>query len=301
MPSYITHALMGRKTYDVYSKIKGFKIEISKSAFKTFSLGVDLANGYKGVADIAHNKDTGLLIISMVDYIKRNNLSNNSNVLSILYGHIVHYFLDTNTHPYIYYIEKGMKRNGLISPHVFIEGSIDSFLTKDMLDCDIFDLDGRTFCLKGEISDNESKEMIDYLYLKLYNIKGMNISYKLVLKFFMGIEKITKSNLFKDKKEAIKKILRIDGYLKKYKLNKEVTLNSNHEDWLHPVTGNIHSESFDDLFNKSIDSSLNAIEMVDKVIYDGLSIDILYKLFPNISYDTGMDCNIGRVFKYKKY
>jgi len=300
MPAYITHAIMGEVTYKLLLKNNYLKIPVNSQAIKTFSLGVDLANRNSRHAEMAHNKDTGLLFLIMIDYIKKNKLYNNANVMAFLYGHIFHYFLDKNTHPYIYYMEMGLKKVGLISTHVFFEGVIDSYLSREILETDIFSLNGVDYCLSENVSDITLREMLDYSYKKLYQIKNMSDSYNYILNIFKTLERIVKSKLCSNHSDGVKKILLVDEYFNMNNLNSQIILNLNNDLWLHPVTGEEHTESFEQLFNKSIEESIEAIEIVNSVIYAERSIDKIYSLFPNISYDTGIDCNYGRQFKYKR-
>jgi hypothetical protein len=58
----------------------------------------------------------------MISYIKQNNLVDNKHIMALLYGHIAHYFLDTQTHPFIYYLEIESHTVGPIPNHDLVEG-----------------------------------------------------------------------------------------------------------------------------------------------------------------------------------
>ena len=66
-----------------------------------------------------------------------NNLIENPHIISLLYGHISHYFLDINCHPLIYYIEFGCNQVGFIPPHDLIEGYLSSYLTEKITEVGI--------------------------------------------------------------------------------------------------------------------------------------------------------------------
>ena len=67
----------------------------------------------------------------------------------------------------------------------------------------------------------------------------------------------------------------------------EIT-NEENNIYRNPITGEIHTDSFLELYEKSIDMSLKAIQEVNKTLYDNYSIDRLENIFENLSYDTGV-------------
>ena len=76
-----------------------------------------------------------------------------------------------------------------------------------------------------------------------------------------------------------------DNFLSLFSTN-ELT-NQNNDIWYNPFTKEKHNESINDLFNKSIYLSKEAIEVINKIIYGNMSIDKVNRVIKNISYDTG--------------
>ena len=55
-----------------------------------------------------------------------------------------------------------------------------------------------------------------------------------------------------------------------------------------------------ELYNKALTKTYEAINHVNKYLYDNESKYILYKIFTNLSYDTGVSCSLGKNLIYVK-
>ena len=102
MPSYGTHAIHAIDVSKEYSP----KIEINVDLLKRCAIGHDsliLTQFYKCFKK-AHVSDTNAFFISIMNYIKDNNLNEDMDAMAFLYGHIIHYALDVKAHPLIYYM-----------------------------------------------------------------------------------------------------------------------------------------------------------------------------------------------------
>ncbi|MDO5564981.1 MAG: zinc dependent phospholipase C family protein, partial [Eubacteriales bacterium] len=114
MASTVTHAYF---IIDVYNKLDintKILLKDQKEKLKLFAQSMDTLNFYtsanikkakqvRAFAEIFHTKKTNEFIITLINYIKLNYYSNNSEVIAFLYGFISHYILDSTIHPYIYY------------------------------------------------------------------------------------------------------------------------------------------------------------------------------------------------------
>ena len=70
--------------------------------------------------------------------------------------------------------------------------------------------------------------------------------------------------------------------------------------WENPFDGEINNKSFLDLYNDSIDMSIDAIEKVNKYLDNECSLYSLENVFDDRSYDTGLSCSKGKKLLYKK-
>ena len=148
---------------------------------------------------------------------------------------------------------------------------------------------------------NENKEltnMINTTYTRVFNSSNVAIKYDLgtfTLVQFDGIRK-SKSAILKD---FCKKIKLGDIFYGRSIAKISRFLNLEHRSIMHPVTGEKTQDSFDDLWNKSLDISCELIDDVNKYLYSGRNLDN-YFIRNNISYNTGLPCREKEEFKYAK-
>ena len=298
MPAYLSHAIMSEQLYNESSKDENlFKIPISKPELRGFSLGNDLSLISKRLTIDPQNNNTKEFFLSMIKYIKENNLIENPHVIALLYGHISHYFLDINCHPLIYYLDFGCTQIGLIPPHDLIEGYLNSYLSEKILNKDIMDIN-QTYFNNINLYNKEIITLLNSIYGNIYGDHHIIKTYRYVLNLFTLLEKSSKSKLI-SKKEIIK-LLKFQEFLEQNALTKAEITNESNYTYRHPLTGEIHSESFLELYLKSIEMTKEAINITNKYLYGNESISILEKVFTNLSYDTGVDCSLGRNFIYTR-
>jgi len=87
-------------------------------------------------------------------------------------------------------------------------------------------------------------------------------------------------------------------FMYRNKLEYNDLTNETKELYTNPVTGEIHNESFLELYYKSIDMTLDAIIKVNEYLYGNVSLSSLEKVFQDLSYDTGVSCSLGKKLIY---
>lgn len=296
MPAYMSHAILAEDAY-LRALNEGLfnKTTIYSKTMKKYSLGTDLSLFCKNFN--AHNQNTQAFFINMIQYIKEKHLMLNPDVMSLLYGHITHYFFDINVHPLVFYIEKGCDEVGFLRSHHLIEGYFSSYLTKRILDEDIMNIDF-SYLSDGPLEPEQCAKLITSTYLKTYNDKTALKCYRKTLLAIKLLETVTKSPLVT--KSLLIEFSRFEEFLKRNNLTLNDLSNDNNEIFLNPITGEKHNESLMQLYERSIEMSLDAIENVNKYLYGNASLDLLEKTFTNLSYDTGVSCDLGRNFTYVK-
>lgn len=298
MPAYLTHAIMGNTIYNnAKNDDKLFKIEIPLPILKASATSPDLSILTKSNFS-SHNKDTDLYFFNMIEYIKENKLYNDLDVMSLLYGNISHYFLDVYTHPLIYYISENCVSLNKLSPHVLTEGYISSYMSEKEQHKDYMNLKS-DYMGSLNFANPNLKNLIRETYAKTYNDLTILKSYKTTFELIKLIEKLTKENRFTSKEKLIK-LSKFKEYLEINNLSKEDLTNEQKEYWTNPVTNEKYNESFIELYNKSLTKTYEAIYHVNKYLYDNESKDTLYKIFTNLSYDTGVSCSLGKNLIYVK-
>ena len=123
MPSFVSHIELSK---DVSDKLC-FDNVLTRYA-STYSLGGDLCR-FSKCRRLSHRKKKEEFIFNMINYIKENKLTDNKEVMGILYGHISHYIMDDTMHPLVRLIDKESSPVRMKS-HTLIEGMIDSYIVK---------------------------------------------------------------------------------------------------------------------------------------------------------------------------
>ena len=298
MPAYLTHAIMGNTIYNnAKNDDRLFKINIPLPTLKASTLSPDLAKLSKSDFN-SHNKDTDLYFFNMIEYIKENKLYNDLDVISLLYGNISHYFLDVYTHPLIYYISENCVSLNKLNSHILTEGYISSYMSEKEQHTDYMNLKSN-YIGSLNFANPNLKNLIRETYYKTYNDLTILKSYKTTFELIKLIVKLTKENRFTSKEKLIK-LSKFKEYLEINNLSKEDLTNEQKEYWINPVTNEKYNESFIELYNKALTKTYEAIYHVNKYLYDTESKYNLYKIFTNLSYDTGVSCSLGKNLIYVK-
>lgn len=243
MPAYMSHIVMAN---DVYNKLENKNVDLDYML--TFSLGGDLCR-FSKCRRISHKIKMEEFIDNIWDYIKDNNLVNDSRYMGFLYGHICHYYMDIVCHPLIRKIDK-ISISSRMKSHTLIEGYIDSYLIKDKYDKDISEIDTKKM-FRGSVI--KLSKMIDYVYDKTYNIKYLSVSYyitKIMYSKIRWLFMIFGKNLLR----------KISGFNKYININKNIDIvNDKKKIYYKDYLGNMCNNSFMELYNKSIELSIERI------------------------------------------
>lgn len=292
MPNYKTHSIHGEIILPNIDK----KIEIKKENLKFFCIGPDsmITTNYK-LFDYQHYNKVKQYFETLLKLIKKNKLQDNSIVMSFLYGQLDHYILDIIMHPLVYYMTQDISKTNVLDPHSIIEMWIDDYVLQK------FGKDGTHSYKKLNINDNNLKKIINNLYKDVYNDNFVYTKYKYGIKIINIFDILIRKNGIKIA-PLITKLLNIGDITYHDNFDKVLPyLNLNNEIWYNPETGVISEESFDDLWKKSLEESLETIEDVNKYLYLDKQIKNPY-ILNNVSYNTGLPCEDGQYFQYiKKY
>lgn len=168
MPSFVSHIELAQ---DVCDRMN-YDADLVRYV-RTYSLGGDLCR-FSKCRRLSHRNKKEEFIFNMVSYIKDNKLTNDKEIMGILYGHISHYIMDDTMHPLIRLIDKKCIKVKMKS-HTLIEGMIDSYIVKYKYDMEIDNYLNRKMLVVGIGSD--SYKMINMVYKKTYDINYVGISY----------------------------------------------------------------------------------------------------------------------------
>ena len=267
MPNYRTHSIHGETILTDIEKV----IEIKDEDLKSFCMGPDalITTDYK-VFDYQHANKVKEYFETMIKSFKKNKLYNDPESMAFLYGQIDHYVLDVVMHPLIYYVTEDMEAK-------------------------------LVYYRKFFLSNKKLKEAINKLYEKVYNSHHESLKYSigilntslydlLVRRNMMGIAPIiiklsNMGNIMYDKN-----VERVLPYL-----------NLNNKTWSDPETGEKYKDSFDDLWDKSIEDSLQTIEDINNYLYRDKALNNSF-ITNDLSFNTGRPCSEGQTLKYiRKY
>lgn len=292
MPNYKTHSIHGELLFPNIDK----RVDISLEDIKTYCMGPDtmIATDFK-TFNYQHSNKTKEYFETMAKTIKDNKLYDNSEVMAFLYGQIDHFVLDLTTHPLIYYMTENLEKKHKLDPHGIVEHWIDDYVI------DKYEKDDTFYYHKLGIKDSKVKELIDSLYSKVYCKDDESKKYNLGIKTMVGYDLLIRRNLSLIS-PLLTKIINL-GDVRYKKNNKRVLkfLNLKNKVWNNPETGKESKLSFDDLWDKSSEISLEVINDVNNYIYNDKPLDNKY-IVNDISFNTGLSCKKGQNLKYvKKY
>lgn len=326
MPSSMTHHYFMQ---DIYNKLDdNIKDNININDAKTFAQGPDIfyfynlcfgkkSNKYRKNGNYMHKHNVNLYFENIINYIINNNLNNNKQCLSFLYGSIAHFVLDSVVHPFVFYktgvFIKGKpdtyKYSGL---HQEMEYFLDAYMIfqnekKEAKDFKMYKvllnnskLSSDTLNLIGTvIDDTYGYEHMDKIYEKC--IKDMKLFYRLFNYDHYGIKKLGYClvDFFTPKKFIRKK--KFSFYLTHN--SKKHYLNLEKNEWNHPLSlYETYSYSFVELYIIAIDKAIHIINKVNKLLCSKkcTSKDI-DEIFNNLSYTTGKDCEDKRKMRYFEF
>jgi len=144
MPSIYTHTTFANDVYNKLNKDIQNTINEKKEFYKMFSQSFDNLYYYnflslkkgkhiRNLAKYCHTHKTQEYILNIINYIKKNKLNNNNEVLCYLYGTINHYISDSTLHPYInyrtgrYFKERHEATKKYIGIHTNTEIELDAY------------------------------------------------------------------------------------------------------------------------------------------------------------------------------
>ena len=322
MPATVTHAFFAKDVYEILPKEMSEKIDLNQ--LKMFGQSVDSLYFYNLFSilpgkDIRrfryyfHTRKTQEFFLHLLQYIKENNLKE-KDVYSFLVGFICHYVLDSTIHPFVFY-KTGYFRKGKSNTykynnvHAFMETYIDNDMIRRREKCNPYTFDITGFCFDIKPFSNELSRTINYSFYNTYKIRGMDkIYYKSLkqmrsaLSLFREDPRGTKKTFYKIIDTfTLKGTYRFEAVSYHYPLeDKHNFLNMNHSLWRNPTTYDMTStESFADLYIKSLKQAKFLIYASFDYL-NGKDIDLV-QIFPNVSYVTGLDCNLKKELKYFEF
>ncbi len=316
MAGTITHAYFAKDVYNNFNDENKQRFKNYIENIKTYGQGHDvlffdfsLFNGKKirkSANKIFHKKKTKAFFINIIRYIKNNNLENNNEIISFLYGYICHYCLDYTMHPYITYKGGYFKTNDKTtykynSKHSEIETYIDCYFINKNEKIKSGNFKIHKYLFNYNEPSKVLKNLIDNVFLETYNIKNIGKRYIKDLKTMKLLYRLMRYDKYGIKLKIykfidlllprkIKKLYPISYF--KHLNNDEYYLNLNHKEWNHPrYKDEKYTYSVLDLYSIAKKDAIKIINAVDKVLKNEENISYLDNYFLNLSFSSGKECN----------
>lgn len=322
MPSTITHAYFSMDLYDRFNVKKREMLEPYKNQLKIFAQGPDVLFFYnllsfksgrivRRLGNYMHHSDTRAFFVNLITQIKAKKLQHNPEVIAFLYGFIAHYVSDMTIHPFVLHKTGCFEKHDhstykYFGGHEQMEAYIDAYFMKIRGKVLPKNFKTHTFCFKKTKISKTLQQLIDDVFLQTFEEVSMGSKYassikqmKSFYKFFRndrtGIKKkiyyLSQILPFEVKMETISFNINLD--------NTDYYLNMNKEYWHHPLDKNeIYNYSFIELYSIALSKTLKLIEEVDKVLLHNKNLSSLNEVFPNLSYASGRDCELGKGTHY---
>jgi len=324
----MTHTYFGLDVLKKLPRSCSVKLENSLEYYKLFCQGSDpfmfshfllgkKAREIGSIQNKMHKTKTRAFFISIVQYIHKNHLMNDSDVMAYLYGYICHYCLDYHTHPFITY-KSGVfksddkttdKYNGI---HQEIEYMIDWYLIqkREKIIPKKFKVYQEIFKFSGFTPNLE--HCIEESIGKTYQVKDIVDTYRKSIFYMKHFFRLANYDPFGWKQKVYKFIDLVSS--RRMIHVKELSFYNSYEDkldylnlerkkWNFPWDkSQTFTTSFLDLYEMAINEAIRIIEGVtNELKNETLNQDILNKLFLNLSFSTGQCCNKKLVAKYFEF
>jgi len=326
MPSTVTHTYFMR---DVYNKLdNNVKNKIILEDAKTFAQGPDIfyfynmcfgkkSNKYRNKGSYIQKNNINLYFENMINYIIDNNLQNNNQCLSFLYGAIAHFVLDSTVHPFVIY-KTGIFRKEDVNSYKYsglhqeMEYYLDAYLIFQNEKKEAKDFKMYKYILNNNKLSKETLNLIGNVIYDTYKFKDMDKIYEKCIRdmkrFFklfnydhFGIKKLGYSFIdFITPKRFIRK-KKFSFYLTHNSKKRYLNLEKN--EWYHPMDKNeTYNYSFIELYVIALEKACNIINEVNKLIDSNeVTSEKIDKLFNDTSYTTGKRCEDKRKLQYFEF
>jgi len=240
-----------------------------------------------------------------------------ASAIAYICGYITHYTLDANTHPYIYY-QSGFKTKDdsksklhYSIQHRDFETKVDTLMLKLIVNAEPA---GKRLWQLIHVDRNQAHaatKVISRGLGQVYDVKLKKKQIYSAMSSMITLTRVLQSNSGKRKLllGAVEGLTMPEkGYLSslihdQYVDDTRDHLNLQGNPWVHPSddpseTSNHKNHAFTDMFQKSVDDSVNLIAALEQLLHKDITLDNYLKKLGNRSFKTGQDCELNRDFLY---
>ena len=287
MPALFTHYKLGQDVLNNTKKEIKDEIQTNIKYYNMFNQGWDNLyyhfpkwDYYKHVGYMSHDQKVRNFFKNAIEYIKNNNLENNSKYTNLVYGIINHYIMDTIIHPYINYQVKNLNIN-----HTKIEYMLDNWIRNDKSN-KIY----KTIIPTIKF-DKDYISFINYIYKSTYNLDNMgkvwNRSHNngyILYRYFINDKYGIKSFLYRI----------VDLFsLSKFKFHENTfrinmfdnrLLNKDNNEWNHPKNkSENYNYGYEELYNYTLKICIKLNSIIYDIFHNNKDINILLNYIDKIN------------------
>lgn len=278
MPALGTHVIQSRRCLEQISpKVELDRDFVGASAVSHDAMSLLPTGGYFSCFEAAHQTKTDEYFLTLIRYIKKHKMREHSNAMAFLYGQIMHYALDTKTHPLIYYMTTCHPAKFYISAldaHTLFEAWYDVY-RENILKQEEGENYNPKYAFVRNVGEGGIDDMIDDVYDDVYDLDDAAKGYKYGIKVWEFYQMRLRGMMLK--------------HVKKYHSDFAEMLNPGGGLILNPVTNAPMNSTFEQAYEDSITLACELIKAVDANIYDGAENEDALKFALGKSYDTGED------------
>lgn len=223
-------------------------------------------------------------------------------------GLLTHWALDAGLHPFIFYFSTSKHKRLSSGYHRRYEHMIDALMLKQIKHVSVAEFKPQRIAIYDEDIVDIIMEVYGDPLDRIYNINLDREVARRSLNHFYRIEKqLNEPSVYQ--KTLYDLIEKING--KPYSIRGSIipdevvdeydVLNLEREGWAHPVSGEKHDETFNELFIKAAQVASEAIDMLADYLEEKITIDEFLNFINNRSYETGLSKEMPMKFFECKY
>lgn len=314
MPNLITHTLF---TEDVLKALDNPVLNARKKLVITGGQGPDflffhhsipskllIPSELRKYGSLFHEEHVNDFYASALESIrKEKNPAIREDMFAYVIGHLCHWAMDSTFHPLIYYRTGNCEGRSAWRHHRY-ESLLDAAMLQYKKGQTIQTYDPGMECLSN---DMPTARAIARIYRPaIQTIYGQTIrpgDFKEVLDDWKRAQQIFRDphNRKKAVMGGLEKVLGMENFLTGFSVPNVCEDNVDignllHDEWKHPSTGEIHTESVFDLWKQAMDKALMAIGLFEKALANPSDRQAFLNFLNDRNYDIGIPGNPAPVF-----
>lgn len=311
MPNIITHTLFAE---EVQKLLDNENFKLRRQLFAVGSNGPDFLffhyvtpstcwkkTPLRKMGNELHSSHVNEFYAALLEAIRnQKNTELKEDMIAYGAGHLCHWALDSTAHPYIFY-RTGRCISRSADRHHRFESLIDAAMLKIRHGETI-----KTYNPAMEVCDlteSQMKAVVNAYYPVLKQIFDDDIRPYMIREALQNWK--TMQQIFHDpngtKISALQKVEKVFGLDNKFSgfgvppvlEDNYDLLNLMHSQWRHPITGEVFTESFLDLYEEALQKAVKAVELFLEAVEDPDAEEEFLGFLGNRNYDTGMDTDEG--------